>query len=111
MNMRRLGFVMLMTVSAWGVACSDTPQVENPPQPSGTASAEPAPTATAMETAMPTAAPTTAPTATATATVEAPPAPKPGKEKIVGSWQFSFEGEPKAKAEEEGKKKFAKEKD
>ena len=41
-----------------------------------------------------------------------PPAPsKPAKDKIVGKWQFSFEGEPKAKAEEEGKKKFAKEKD
>src|SRR5262245_33858660 len=52
MNMRRLPFVMLLTVSAIGVACSDPPPVENPPQPTTTASAEPAPTA--VETAAPT---------------------------------------------------------
>lgn len=110
MNMRRLPFVLALTVSGWAVACSDTPQADNPPQPTGTATASAAPTV--METAAPTAtaAVTAAPTATAEA-VTPPPVVKTGKEKIVGKWQFSFEGEPKAKAEEEGKKKFAKEKD
>ncbi len=110
MNMRRLPFVLALTVSGWAVACSDTPPADNPPQPTGTATASAAPTS--METAAPTA--TAAMTAAPTATAEVappPPAPKPGKEKIVGKWQFSFEGEPKAKIEEEAKKKFAKEKD
>ena len=40
-----------------------------------------------------------------------PPPPKPGKEKIVGKWQFSFEGDPRARAEEDAKKKFPKDKD
>jgi hypothetical protein len=110
MNMRRLPFVLALTVSGWAVACSDTPAADNPPQPTGTATASAAPTMT--ETAAPTA--TAAMTAAPTATAEVappPPAPKAGKEKIVGKWQFSFEGEPKAKAEEEGKKKFPKDKD
>ena len=110
MNMRRLPFVLALMVSGWAVACSDTPAADNPPQPTDTS------TATAAPTAMETAAPTTTAVATAapTATAEVappPPAPKPGKEKIVGKWQFSFEGDVKAKAEEDGKKKFAKEKD
>lgn len=112
MNMRRLPFVLALTVSGWAVACSDTPQADNPPQPTGSATASAAPTA--METAAPTAtaAVTAAPTATATAEAATPPpVVKTGKEKIVGKWTFSFEGEPKAKAEEEAKKKFAKEKD
>jgi hypothetical protein len=108
MNMRRLPFVMLLTASALAAACSDPPPAENAPQPVDTAAATAAPVETAAPTA--TAAATAAPTATAAAMAPAPPA-KPGKEKIVGKWQFSFEGEPKAKAEEEGKKKFAKEKD
>ena len=53
----------------------------------------------------------TAPRAATAEAVTPPPVVKPGKEKIVGKWQFSFEGEPKAKIEEEAKKKFAKEKD
>lgn len=111
MNMRRLPFVLAFAVSGWAVACSDTPPADNPPQPTASATASAAPTA--METAAPTATATAAPTATATAAEVTPPAPapKPGKEKILGKWQFSFEGEPKAKIEEEGKKKFAKEKD
>ena len=40
-----------------------------------------------------------------------PPPARPGKEKIVGQWQFSFEGDPKAKADEAAKKKFPKDKD
>ena len=113
MNMRRLPIVLALTLSGWAMGCSDTPQADNPPQPTGSATATAAPTA--METAAPTAtaAVTAAPTASATAEAATPPPapPKAGKEKIIGKWQFSFEGEPKAKAEEEGKKKFAKEKD
>jgi len=46
------------------------------------------------------------------ATVDTPPpAAKPSKDRIVGKWQFSFEGDVKAAADAEGKKKFAKEKD
>lgn len=109
MNMRRLPFVMVLTVSAMAAACSDPPPVENPPQPTSTPTAEPAPTT--VETAAPTATAAMTAAPSATAVVEAPPPPKPAKEKIVGTWTFSFEGEPKAKAEEDLKKKFAKEKD
>lgn len=107
MNMRRLPFLMLLSASALAVACSDPPPAENPPQPTS----EPAPSAapTAAETAAPTAAPVE--TAAPTAAAEALPPPRPAKDKIVGQWQFSFEGEPKAKAEEEAKKKFPKDKD
>lgn len=109
MNMRRLPFMMLLSISALAVACSDPPPAETPPQPT----TEPAVTAapTAAETAAPTA--TAAMTAAPTATAATPPPPpaKPGKEKIVGMWQFSFEGEPKAKAEEAAKKKFPNDKD
>ena len=114
MNMRRLPFGMLLTVSALAVACGETPPADNAPQPTGqpastgaptaAETAAPAMTATAASTAASTAAPAT------TAAAVTPPA-KPGKEKIVGTWTFSFEGEPRAKAEEDLKKKFAKEKD
>lgn len=98
---------LLPLAAAWSlVACADPPAAENPPQP--TATAEASATATAEATAS--AAPVTTSAPTASAKVEAPPA-KPLKEKVVGKWQFSFEGEPKTKAEEELKKKFAKEKD
>ena len=108
MNMRRLPFVMLLTVSAMAMACGDPPPADNPPQPTNEPAATAAPTG--AETAAPasTAATTAAPATTAAAVT--PPA-KPAKEKIVGKWQFSFEGEVKAKHEEELKKKFAKEKD
>jgi hypothetical protein len=112
MNMRRLPFVMLFAASAWAVACSDTPPAENPPQgaPTTTAEATPPVDTGAAPTAAPSAAMTAAPAASSAA-VEAPPPAKPGKDKIVGKWQFSFEGEPKAKAEEEAKKKFPKDAD
>lgn len=109
MNMRRLPFVMLLSVSALAVACGDPQPAENPPQPTSTPTAEPAPTA--AETAAPTATAAVTAAPTATAAVEAPPPPKPAKERIVGKWGFSFEGDIKAKHEEELKKKFAKEKD
>jgi hypothetical protein len=116
MNMRRMPFVMLIAASALAMACADNPSGENAPQPSGAPTGDTAPsampssTAAAMDTST-AAAMTTAAPAMSSAAVVAPPPAKPAKEKIVGKWQFSFEGEPKAKAEEEGKKKFAKEKD
>ncbi|MBK8254346.1 MAG: hypothetical protein IPK82_16970 [Polyangiaceae bacterium] len=86
-----------------------SPPAENPPQPTTAPSATAAPTA--VETAAPTATAAATAAPTATAAVEAPPPPKPGKDKIVGMWMFSFEGEPKAKAEEEAKKKYPKDAD
>jgi hypothetical protein len=112
MNMRRLPFVMLFAASAWAVACSDTPPADNAPQPTGAATTEAAPPADTG--AAPAATPTTAasaPPAATTAAVEAPPPAKPAKDKIVGKWQFAFEGDPKTKAEEEAKKKFPKDAD
>jgi hypothetical protein len=116
MNMRRLPFVMLFAASALAVACADTPSGENPPQASGApvdTGAAPVDTG-AAPSAMPSAAPAmTAAPAASSAAVEAPPPPaaKPSKERIVGKWQFSFEGEPKAKAEADAKKKFPKDAD
>jgi hypothetical protein len=103
MKSRSLSLVALLFVPAWIVACGPEAPAPEVPQ-NATANAEVAPptTATAVVTADPT--PPTPPP------VVAPP-PKPGKEKIVGKWQFSFEGEPKAKAEEDAKKKFPKDKD
>lgn len=101
MKTRYLPLVVLLAAPAWLAACSETPPAEPPPQPppAPVQSAEPAAAAPAV-----TAAPEVAPTP--------PPAPpKPGKEKIVGKWQFSFEGDPKAKADEDAKKKFPKDKD
>jgi hypothetical protein len=101
MNTRHLALVVLMTVPAWA-ACSEDPAPQPPPQPTAAATADPAPA---------TAAPTADPAPPATAAEPPPPPPKPGKEKIVGKWQFSFEGDPKAKADEAAKKKFPKDKD
>ncbi len=109
MKMRRLPFVMMLTVSLLGAACGDPPPPENPPQPTSTPTVAPAPTA--VETAAPTATAAVTAAPTATAVVEAPPPPKPAKERIVGKWQFSFEGAIKAKHEAEAKEKFKKEKD
>jgi hypothetical protein len=105
MKTRSLSLVVLLSVPAWIVACAGEALPPDTPQ-NGTAvaSAEPPPSTTA------TAAVTADPTPPTPPPVVAPP-PKPGKEKIVGKWQFSFEGEPKAKAEEDAKKKFPKEKD
>lgn len=102
MSFRRLSVIALLACPMWLLACTETP----PPRPVEQAPAVP-----------PTDPPATVPTdptpAVAPPVVEAKPTPppKPGKEKIVGKWQFSFEGEPKAKAEEDAKKKFPKEKD
>lgn len=86
-------FALLMVA-----ACADPPAPETPAQPTA------APEASAAPTVAETAAPAPPPV------VEAPPA-KPGKEKIVGKWQFSFEGDPKTQAEDAAKKKFPKDKD
>lgn len=105
MKARWLPLVLVFAVPAWAVACAETPPPEVAPQPAATADATAAPTADPAPTAAPTAAPAADPPA-----AQAPP-PKPGKERIVGKWQFSFEGEPKANAEAEAKKKFPKDKD
>lgn len=98
MKTRYLSVLVLSLVAA----CAEPPPPEPPPQPTA-APAAPPPTAEATPPAPP---PTAEPAPTP------PPAPpKPGKEKIVGKWQFSFEGDPKGKAEEEAKKKFPKDKD
>jgi hypothetical protein len=101
MNPRYLALVALLTIPAWA-ACGEEPAAQPPPQPSAAPSAEPAPVAATAEPAPPP-PPEPAP--------PPPPPPKPGKEKIVGKWQFSFEGDPKAKADEAAKKKFPKDKD
>lgn len=103
MKSRCLSLVVLLSIPAWIVACGpEAPTPELPQNATAAAEVAPPPTATAAVTADPT--PPTPPP------VVAPP-PKPGKEKILGKWQFSFEGEPKAKAEEDAKKKFPKDKD
>ncbi len=108
MNISRLRYALLLAVPvSFGAACTENGPAESP-QTTAEATSEPAPTSEA------TTAPTSEPAPTATPTAEpkpTPPAPKPAKERIQGKWQFSFEGEPKAKKEEELKKKFAKEKD
>lgn len=117
MNMRRLPFVMLIAASSWAVACSDTPQADNAAQPSGSPSADAAPSAmpsaspSAMDTSTAAATTTAAPAMSSAAVSTPPPAAKPAKDKIVGKWQFAFEGEPKTKAEEAAKKKFPKDAD
>lgn len=100
MKMRTLSLAAMMIVPVWLTACADPPPPEAPPQPT----ADPAAAApTVAETAAPTPPPAPPP---------APePPPKPGKEKLVGKWQFSFEGDAKAKAEADAKKKFPKDKD
>jgi hypothetical protein len=101
MNTRYLPLVVLLTVPAWIAAC-ETPPADPPPQPAATAPADPTPPPVV----------TADPTPPAPAVVEAPPPPpKPGKEKIVGQWQFSFEGDPKDRADADAKKKFPKDKD
>lgn len=99
MNIRRLSFGMMLTLSAALVAgCGETPPAEPPPQPS----AEPAPPPPPAETA--------APAPTATAAVEAPPPPPPEKkasEKVIGKWSQALDGDLKTAAE----KKFEKAKD
>lgn len=96
MNSRTLSLLALVLVPAWAAACADPPPPDVPAQPT----ADPVTTATA-QAAPPPPAPPPAPE----------PPPKPGKEKIVGKWQFAFEGEPLAKAEADAKKKFPKDKD
>jgi hypothetical protein len=88
-------------VPAWLAACAETPPADPPPQPAATAPADPAPPP--VVTADPAPPPPQV--------VEAPPPPKPGQEKIVGQWLFSFEGDPRTRAEDAAKKKFPKDKD
>ena len=101
MKLSYLPLVALMVVPGW--ACSETPPAEPPPQ-APAVTAEPAPPPPLSATAQVAPPPTAEP-------VVAPPPPKPGKEKIQGAWAFSFEGDPKTKAEADAKKKFPKDKD
>jgi hypothetical protein len=94
-------FIVLLTIPSWA-GCGEAPAPQAPPQAAPPASAE-APAAPAASDP--------APAATPEQPAPPPAPPKPGKEKIVGKWQFSFEGDPKAKADEAAKKKFPKEKD
>lgn len=99
MNMRRLSYGLVVTLSLVAVACGDaTPPAENPPVPPPPSSepvaaaptAEPASTAAAVDTGKP---------------AEPPPPPaKPLKEKFAGKWVQDFAGDAKAAADEAAKK-------
>ncbi len=104
MKTRYLPLVVLSMVPAWLAACAENPAPQTPAEPAPATTAA-APPVTAETAAPPAPAPTPAPVPVAD------PPPKPAKEKIVGKWQFSFEGDPKTKAEDEAKKKFPKDKD
>jgi hypothetical protein len=85
-------------------ACAgEEPPAQSPPPPATSANAEPTPAAPATTEK--------AATEPAPAAAAPEPPPKPAKEKIVGKWQFSFEGDPKSKAQADAEKKFPKEKD
>lgn len=101
MKIRSLPLVALMIVPVWLAACADPPAPEAPPQPTADHAAATTAAPTVAETAAPAPTPPPAPE----------PPPKPGKERIVGKWQFAFEGDAKAKAEADAKKKFPKDKD
>lgn len=108
MAKRQLSLVLVSTMALLGIACGggEVPQAETPPPPPPPAETTPPP----AETTPPaTAAAAPAPTEAAPAPApEAAPAPKPGKERIVGQWQFDFSGEPRAAAEADAKKKAGK---
>ena len=101
MNTRYLPLFVLLIAPVWAGCGGETPSAEQAVQPPAT------PVTAEAQVAPPPTAETVAPPPTA----ETPPPPKPGKDRIVGKWQFSFEGDPKAKAEEAAKKKFPKDKD
>jgi len=112
MNMRRLPFVMALTVSAWAVGCGDNQKVENPPQATtGPATMDTGPATTAAPATSSVAATTSSAPATSSETVAQPPPVRPAKEKIVAKWQVTWDGDVRQKHEDEAKKKFAKEKD
>ncbi len=104
----RAKFYAAVVVGLFAACGGSEPAANNAQNTTATATASAVETATAAATTA-----TAAPTTTAAPTAEAvkPPPPKPAKEKVVGKWQFSFEGDVRTKAEEELKKKFAKEKD
>jgi type IV secretory pathway VirB10-like protein len=104
MNIRRLSYGLILTLSTAVVAvgCGETPPPEAPPQPTAEPAPPPPPPSATAEAAPP------APTASATA--EAPPPPPPEKkasEKVVGKWAQALEGDLKDAAT----KKFEKAKD
>jgi len=111
MKANRRMLVALVSLVMLGAACGggETPPADTPPQPTDNATTSPAPTPEPAATPPATEAPAAqaAPPAAAQAQA-APAAPKPGKERIVGKWQFDFSGEPRTAAEAEAKKKAGK---
>lgn len=105
MNIRRLSYGLLLTTATALVACGEPAQPETPQGGTTTAAdTTAAPTPTAAETATP--VPTATATATASATAETPPPPpaKQAKEKLVGKFTQSFEGDVKDAADAAAKK-------
>jgi hypothetical protein len=107
MKANRRMLVALVSLVMLGAACGggETPPADSPPQPTDTAKTPSAPS-TPESAATPPPADTAA--QAQAAAPAAPAAPKPGKERIVGQWQFDFSGEPRAAAEAEAKKKAGK---
>jgi type IV secretory pathway VirB10-like protein len=104
MNIRRLSFGLILSLSTALVACGETPAPETPPQPTAEPAPPPPPSATAEATP---------PAPTASATAEAPPPPPPEKkagEKVVGKWAQAFEGELKDAFDKKHEKDKAKDK-
>jgi hypothetical protein len=113
MKANRRMLVALVSLVMLGAACGggSTPQADSPEQPTDTAATPTAPSTPESATTPPAnTAPATqaAPPAAAQPQAAAPAAPKPGKERIVGKWQFDFSGEPRAAAEADAKKKAGK---
>jgi hypothetical protein len=111
MKANRRMLVALMSLVVLGAACGggETPPADSAPQPIDNATTSPAPTPQPATTPPATdAAPTQAAPAAAAPQAAAPAAPKPGKERIVGKWQFDFSGEARAAAEADAKKKAGK---
>ncbi len=105
MNIRRLSFGLILSLSsAFVVACGEPAPAETPPQPS----AEPATSAAPATTAE--AAP---PAPTASAAVEAPPPPPPEKkaaDKVVGKWAQAMDKDAMGALEKKLEKDKAKDK-
>jgi len=111
MKANRRMLVALMSLVVLGVAAcggGETPPADTPPQPTDNATTSPAPTPEPAAAPPATDAAPTQAAPPATPQAAAPDAPKPGKERIVGKWQFDFSGEPRAAAEADAKKKAGK---
>jgi hypothetical protein len=104
MNIRRLSFGLILSLSsAFVVACGEPAPVETPPQPTAEPAPPPPPTATAEATPP-------APTASATAEAPPPPPEKKASEKIVGKWAGALDKDAMAALEKKLEKDKAKDK-